>query len=196
VLFSLVMISRSSAVIVATAARDNTMRSRPAPTPSNGGSYEATIDTEVLLSLASEIVRFASSEGNNRPAVPVGCQRSGTTPFRPTQSKGNTSTSTCLANPRDPPGPTRIKNDAPSSAARLDSSISPPSASAASSAARAALNGNDNDECASTNTEPLIPFDGRSCADRPWESQFEITASSRAQEHSAMIGPVWAPVTT
>ena len=62
-MFSLVMISRSNAVIVATAARDNTMRSRPAPTPSNGGSYEATIDTKLLLSLASEIVRFASSEG-------------------------------------------------------------------------------------------------------------------------------------
>jgi len=195
-MFSLVMISRSNAVIVATAARDNTIRSRPAPTPSNGGSYEATIDTKLLLSLASEIVRLASSEGNNRPAVPVGRQRSGTTPFRPTQSKGNTSTNTCLANPRDPPGPTRIKNDAPSSAARLDSSIRPPSASAASSAARAALNGIDNDECASTNTKSLTLFDGRSCTNRPWDSQPELTASSRAQEHDAMIGPAWAPVTT
>jgi len=154
VVFSFVTISRSSAVKVAPAARDNTMRSRPAPSASNGGSYEATIETKLPLPSASEIVRFASSEGNNRPAGPVGRQRSGTTTCRPTQSNGNTSTSTCLANPRDPPGPTRIRNDAPSSAARLDSSIRPPSARAASSAARAALNGNDNGDCASRNTNP------------------------------------------
>src|SRR5665213_3700469 len=57
--------------------------SRPAPTASNGGSYEATIEIRLALPSASEIVRFASSEGNNRPVGPVGRQRSGTTTLCP-----------------------------------------------------------------------------------------------------------------
>ena len=194
-LCSFVTISRSNAVNVALAARDNNMRSRPAPTASQGGSYEATIEIKLPLAPASEMVRFASSEGNNRPPVPVGCQRSGTTTFRPAQPNGNTSTSTCLANPRDPPGPTRIRNDAPSSAARLDSSIRPPSARAASSAARAALNGNDNGECASTNTNPLITLDGRACADRP-PNHTRTHGHFRARERNATTDPVSAPITT